>query len=113
MKGEASMKQRKYPTSLFVTGLITNILIRFFWLFVPAIIMLILGIWKDTCIYIGIALLVLNIAISFIEQMKIRHTFLSDNDNPDFNAFQDALSKDGSWIENIQELVDSKIENNK
>ena len=42
--------------------------------------------------------------------MKIRQTFLSDSDDPDFQAFQEALSKDGNWMNNVQELVESKFE---
>lgn len=106
------MNNRKYPTSLFIIGFISNILFHFFWLFVPAILFLIIGIWKDICLWIGIGLLILDVLLSFIDQMKIRHTFLSDSDHPDFQAFQEALSKDGNWMENVKELVESKIEEN-
>ena len=106
------MNQRKYPTSLFIIGFITNILFHFFWLFIPAVILLIVGIWKSTCLYIGAGLLALDIVLSLVEQIKIRQTFLADSDHPDFQAFQDALSKDGNWMDNIKELVDSKIESN-
>lgn len=104
------MNHRKYPTSLFIFGFITNILFHFFWLIIPAILLLIIGIWNDTCLVIGIGLLILDILLSFIEQMKIRQTFLSDSDDPDFQAFQEALSKDGNWMNNVQELVESKFE---
>ncbi len=103
------MKNRKYPLSLFVTGFIFNILFRFFWLFVPATILLIIGIFVDWCMYAGLALLVSDIIISFIEQMKIRHTMLSDSDNEQFREFQDVVSQDGNVFENIRNSVENSI----
>ena len=102
------MNNRKYPTSLFVIGFITNIVFHFFWLFVPSIILLIIGLFSQTCLKIGSALLFLDIILSLIEQIRIRQTCLKESDNPDFKKFQDALSKDGNWIENIGELVERK-----
>ena len=53
-------------------------------------------------------LLFLDIILSLLEQIRIRQTCLKESDNPDFKEFQDALSKDGNWIENIGELVEQK-----
>ena len=103
------MKKRKYPTSLFIIGFITNILFHFFWLFVPGIVLLILGIFYQTCQYIGVSLLFIDVVLSFIEQLRIRQAFLEESDNPDFQAFQDALSKDGNWKDNISEFLNQKI----
>ena len=103
------MKKRKYPTSLFIIGFLTNILFHFFWLFIPCIILLIVGILVKPCLYIGLALLLIDILLSLIEQLRIRQAFLEESDNPDFRAFQDALSKDGNWKDNIVELVNQKI----
>lgn len=103
------MNNRKYPTSLFIIGFITNILFHFFWLFIPCIILLIIGIFVQPCLYIGLALLFIDIVLSLIEQLRIRQTFLEESDNPDFRAFQDALSKDGNWRDNIGELLNQKI----
>ena len=49
------MNKRKYPSSLFIIGFVTNVLFHFFWLFVPAVILLIVGIFIKPCLYIGIA----------------------------------------------------------
>ena len=98
------MNNRKYPTSLFIIGFITNILFHFFWLFIPCIILLIVGIFVKPCLYIGLALLLIDILLSLIEQFRIRQAFLEESDNPDFRAFQDALSKDGNWRDNLGEL---------
>ena len=103
------MNNRKYPTSLFIIGFITNILFRFFWLFLSCIILLLIGIFIKPCIYIGLVLLLLDIVLSLIEQIKIRQTFLEESDNTDFLAFQDAISEDGNWKDNIVELLNQKI----
>ena len=108
-KGDFTMNNRKYPTSLFIIGFITNILFHFFWLFIPCIILLIVGIFVKPCLYIGLALLLIDIILSLIEQFRIRQAFLEESDNPDFQAFQDALSKDGNWRDNIGEFLNQKI----
>ena len=103
------MNNRKYPTSLFIIGFITNILFHFFWLFIPCVILLIIGMFVKTCLYIGLALLLIDILLSLIEQFRIRQAFLEESDNPDFRAFQDALSKGGNWRDNIGELLIQKM----
>ena len=108
-KGDFIMNNRKYPTSLFIIGFITNILFHFFWLFIPCIILLIIGIFVKPCLYIGLALLLIDFLLSLIEQFRIRQAFLEESDNPDFRAFQDALSKDGNWKDNIGELLSQKM----
>ena len=108
-KGDFIMNNRKYPTSLFIIGFITNILFHFFWLFIPCVILLIIGMFVKTCLYIGLALLLIDILLSLIEQFRIRQAFLEESDNPDFRAFQDALSKGGNWRDNIGELLNQKM----
>ena len=103
------MNNRKYPTSLFIIGFVTNILFHFFWLFIPCVILLIIGIFVKTCLYIGLALLLIDIVLSLIEQFRIRQAFLEESDNPDFRALQDALLKCGNWKDNIGELLNQKI----
>ncbi len=105
------MKNRKYPTSLFIIGLITNMLFRFFWLFIPSVILLIVGIFVKPCLYIGLGVLLFDVIVSLIEQIKIRRAFLEESDNPDFQAFQDALSQDGNWKDNMGEFLNQKISN--
>lgn len=41
--------------------------------------------------------------------MRIRRAFLTESDNPDFQEFQDALSKEGNWKENVGELLSKKL----
>ena len=104
------MKKRRYPLSLFLIGFITNIFFHFFWLFVPGVILLVVGIWVDWCLYAGLALLGIDMIASFVEQMKIRQAMISDSDNEQFRKFQDAVSKDGNVFENIRELLDNAVE---
>ncbi|MBP3322019.1 MAG: DMP19 family protein [Clostridia bacterium] len=104
------MKERKYPFSLFLIGFITNLLFHFFWLFIPSILLLIVGIWIDWCLYVGLALLGMDIVASFVEQLKIRKAMLSDSDSEQFRQFQDAVSKDGNAFENIRSFVENAAE---
>ena len=114
IKGKYDMNNRKYPVSLFIIGLITNFLFHFFWLFIPAVILLIVGIWVKLCGYIALTLLVIDLILSVVEQIRIRNTFLNDSDNPQFKEFQDIFFKGGDWRENMKEVVEQKIreENN-
>ncbi|MBQ9839231.1 MAG: DMP19 family protein [Oscillospiraceae bacterium] len=106
------MMERKYPFSLFIFGFITNILFRFFWLFISSVILLIAGIFVDWCLYAGLALLAIDIVVSFIEQMRIRQTMLSESDNEQFRQFQEAVSKDGDVFENIRSFMENIVEEN-
>jgi len=108
-KGDLIMNNRNYPISLFIIGFITNILFHFFWIFIPCIILLIIGIFVNPCLFIGLALLLIDIVLSLIEQLRIRQAFLKKSDNPDFRAFQEELSKDGSRKDHIDELLKQKM----
>lgn len=102
--------KRKYSLKLFLFGFITNILFRFFWLFVPGVILLIVGIFIDRCSYIGFVLLGIDIVISFVDQMKIRRTMLSESDNEQFRNFQDVISKEGDVVKNIMDYLEGRID---
>ena len=106
------MKERKYPLRLFLIGFITNILFHFFWLFIPSIILLIVGIFVNWCLYAGLALLAIDMIASFIAQIRMRQAMLSDSDNEQFRQFQDAVSKDGNVFENIRNYVENVAEEN-
>ena len=102
--------ERKYPFSLFLIGFITNIFFRFFWLLIPGVILLIVGIFVDWCLYAGLVLLGIDMIASFIEQMRIRQATLLDSDNEQFRQFQDALLKDGNVYGNIRNFVENTID---
>ena len=104
------MNERKYPKSLFLMGFIMNYLYHFFWLFVPSIILLIVGFFIEGCRHVGLVLLLIDIIASFIEQMRIRKVMISESDNEQFRQFQDIVSKDGNVFENIRNYVEDKAE---
>ena len=107
------MNERKYPLSLFLMGFVTNVLFRFFWLSIPGALFLIVGIFIKPCIDIGLILFIIDVFLSFIDQFRIRNTFLQESSHPGFREFQDALSKDGDWRKNLMELMDEKIDNDR
>ncbi len=100
-------QDKKYPVSLFVIGVLMNLTKNFF-LFFPSIVLLIVGIWVKWCLFIGAALLLLDVIISLIEQIQIRSATIN-SDNPNFKEWQDAiLSSD--WKNNVKDLIESKID---
>lgn len=105
------MDKRKYPASLFIIGFITNVLFRYFLLSVPALILMIIGIFNKYCLLVGFAILAIDLIISLIIQLKMRNTFLKESDNLDFQEFQDAITK-GNRIENTNNLINEKINKN-
>lgn len=102
------MDKRRYPTFLFVLGIITNFLFHFFWLLIPALLLLLIGIFIRPCLYIGLALLALDALLSLLGQFRLRRAFMRNSDNAYFTAFQDALSKDGSWFRNLTDFLNVK-----
>lgn len=99
------MKKRRYSSSLFWSGFFLNILKRFY-ITIPAVILLIIGIWFKPCLYIGIALAVFVLVISLIEQLNIKKTF-ETSDNPDFEEFADTASSE-NWKEDVINFVKEK-----
>lgn len=104
---EASMKQR-YPVSLFFVSLLSNVIGHYFYLFFPAVLLMLIGIWLKPCLYIGLALLLLDLLLSFKEQLLIRKTILNGTE-PALKPFQNALQSD-NWAAEIRKIVDHKIE---
>ena len=105
------MKNRKYPISLFIFGFLMNIVFRFWVLFVLGIVFSVVGIFVKAFVNIGLAILLLDVALSFVEQMRLRQTFLEKSDDSDFEAFKDMMSNDGNWMENVREFLNDKISN--
>ena len=99
------MKKRRYSSSLFWSGFFINILKRFY-ITIPAVILLIIGIWFKPCLYIGIAVAVFVLVISLIEQLNIKKTF-ETSDNPNFEEFADTASSE-NWKEDVINFVKEK-----
>ena len=101
--------ERKYPTKMFLLFVLMNFLFHFFYLSIPGIILCIVGIWAKPCLWIGLAILGLDVILSIIEQLRIRKAAVTPSDNPEFNELMDAFcSPDG--LEAVRRIVDAKIE---
>lgn len=98
---------RKYPFKLFLTGFLLNLFVKFFFLFLPCAILLVMGIWSKICLYMGALLLVTDILFSLFEQMKIRKTVLKNNDL-NFREFQKAVLSH-EWENNVKDFAETKI----
>lgn len=99
--------ERKYPTKMFWFFVLTNFLFYFFYLSVPGIILCIVGNWVKSCLWIGLAILGLDLILSIIEQLRIRKAAVTPSDNPEFNEFMDAFcGPDG--LEAVRRIVDAK-----
>ena len=101
--------ERKYPTKMFWLFVLTNFLFHFFYLSILGIILCIVGIWVKPCLWIGLAILGLDVILSIIEQLRIRKAAVTPSDNPEFNELMDAFcSPDG--LEAVRRIVDARIE---
>ena len=99
-------KDKKYPISLFVMGVVMNLLKNIV-LLLLALVFLVIGIGVKWCLELGLGLLALNVIIAVWQQLQIRKATLS-SDDPEFQQWQDAmLSPD--WMENIQKMTQQKI----
>ena len=100
--------KRKYPAKMFWFFVLTNFLFHFFYLSLPGIILCIVGIWIRSCLWIGLAILLLDLILSIIEQLRIRKAAITTSDNPDFNAFMDAFCGP-EGLAAVKKLADEKI----
>lgn len=100
--------ERKYPPKAFWKFVLTNFLFHFFYLSVPGIILCIIGIWVKTCLWIGLAILGLDLVLSIIDQMRIRKAAVTHSDNPEFNKLMDAFcGPDG--LDAFGKALDEKV----
>ncbi len=99
--------ERKYPTKMFWFFVLTNFLFHFFYLSVPGIILCIVGIWVKDCLWIGLAILGLDVILSIIEQLRIRKAAVTPSDNPEFNELMDAFCSQGG-LEAFRKVLDEK-----
>jgi len=62
--------KRKYPAKMFLLFVLTNFLFRFFYLFIPGTVLCVVGIWSQTYLYVGLAVLGLDLILSIVEQVR-------------------------------------------
>ncbi|MBE5866673.1 MAG: hypothetical protein E7292_10775 [Lachnospiraceae bacterium] len=101
--------KRKYPTKMFWFFVLTNFLFHFFYLSIPGIIFCIVGIWVKPCLWIGLAILGLDVILSIIEQLRICKAAVTRSDNPEFNELMDAFCSPGGF-EAFGKVLDEKIQ---
>ena len=104
--------ERKYSMKWFWHFVIINFLFHFFYLFVAGIILCIVGIWARSCFWIGLAILLLDLILSVVEQMRIRKAAVTESDNPEFNELMDAFCGDGG-MQAVRDLLNQKIAESK
>ena len=99
--------ERKYPAGMFWFSVLTNFLFHFFYLFLPGFVLCIAGIWVKSCLRIGLAILLLDLGLSIVEQMRIRKALLTST-NPDVKDLVDALCGPGG-LEDFGKVLDERI----
>ena len=104
------MNKVKYPMSLFITGVLMNMVMRHLLLFVSGIALIILMEPGSFFHYVGIVMLVIDFLLSLGLQMGIRKEVMSESDNPEIQRLQAALSKEGLWTDNVKDIVDDKLD---
>ena len=81
---------RKYPPKMFWFFVLTNFLFHFFWLSVPGIILCIIGIWATSCLKIGLVILLLDLVLSIVDQLRIQNAVMT-SEHPDVRELMDAF----------------------
>ena len=104
------MNKIKYPMSLFIVGVIMNMVVRHLLLFVSGFALIILMEKGSFFYYVGIVMIVFDFLLSLGLQMGIRKEVMSESDNPEIQRIQAALAKGGRWTDNVKDIVDEKIE---
>lgn len=99
--------RRKYPTKMFWLYVLANFLLHFLYLFIPGIVLCIVGIWVRFCLWIGLAILGLDMILSIIEQLRIRKVAITPSDNSDFNELMDAFCGPDN-LDTVRKVVDKK-----
>ena len=104
------MNKVKYPMSLFIVGVIMNMVVRHLLLFASGFALIILMEKGSFFYYVGILMIIFDFLLSLGLQMGIRKEVMSESDNPEIQRIQAALAKGGRWTDNVKEIVDEKIE---
>ena len=104
------MNKVKYPMSLFIVGVIMNMVVRHVILFLSGFALIILMEKGSFFYYVGIVMIIFDFLLSLGLQMGIRKEVMSESDNPEIQRIQAALAKGGRWTDNVKDIVDEKIE---
>ena len=103
------MKEPQYPVKFFVFGFFLDFFVRHFYLFLPAVVFAIVGIFAPWAVIASIVLLILDLLLSMFSQMQIMHT-LTHDDDPNFAPWRNAMRSE-NWEENVRSLTEEQIKN--
>lgn len=101
--------KRKYPAKMFRISVLTNFIFHFSYLFIPGIILCIIGFWAKACLWIGLILLGLDLVFSIVEQIRLRQSIETPSGNPEYDEIMDALCGPGGF-KSVKNIVDGIIE---
>ena len=105
---EEKPAKRKYPMKWFWHFVLMNFLFHYFYLLVPGVILCVVGVWVKTCLWIGLAILLLDLIFSVIDQLRIVKAATAESDNPEFNELMDAFCGDGG-LQAVGDLLNQRI----
>lgn len=77
-------------------------------LFIPGTVLCVVGIWSQTYLYVGLAVLGLDLILSIVEQVRIRNAAVGQSENPDFNEMMDAFCGQGG-LRAAGKMFDEKL----
>ena len=75
---------------------------KLFFVVIPALVLIVAGIWVRPCLFIGLALLAIVLTVALVQQIVFKHT-LEMSDDPVLEPFADAACSD-DW-ERIVEMT--------
>jgi len=101
------MEDRKYPTSLFISGLILKIIKRWYLLAIALLLFIIRLFVPSLPILLPAVILLFCIAIAFIEQLAMRSVAMKSEDDVFDKLFGASGSAD--WRSNVTNMVNEKI----
>ena len=76
--------------------------------FIPGTVLCVVGIWSQTYLYVGLAVLGLDLILSIVEQVRIRNAAVGQSENPDFNEMMDAFCGQGG-LRAAGKMFDEKL----
>lgn len=105
------MDRRRYPIGLFITGFFITAFLRLSLLMIPGLLLIAAGAFWHPLMFFGVFLVGFDVFLSLASQIKLRRITLTESDDPEFKAFQEAVLS-GNWRENIKRLNEEKIKDN-
>lgn len=103
------MNKRRYPIGLFITGFFITAFLRLSLLMIPGLLLIAAGAFWHPLLFFGVLLVGFDIFLALATQLKLRRITLTESDDPEFKAFQDAILS-GNWRENIKRLTEEKAD---